>query len=262
MIEEPSEEADFGESLPSFITPDSAWHTYHVLLEEGVKELEQVQSQRLLEWSRGLMAAAKGRMDSAELVWFASVGLALQDAPYRQSLALEEKRVVEELRSGSRPVASPVGFPLSPLLFRAQSFYTQSSELSDYFAARQWYASVVFRLSDPRETRLAVVLARLIESDPGLLSLWRQLARSGPPGRKVYRPYTNTRPGNDGPATPPAVVAIGIPWLQLRGCVDRSARRTGIRCCRGSERSWPRASCFRLSRCRSNVFVISVKDPG
>jgi hypothetical protein len=176
QIEAPSETNHFGESLPSFITTDSAWHTYHVLLEEGVKELEQIQSKRLLDFSRGLLAAVKSHKDSGELVWFVSVGLALQDAAHRQSLASEEKRVVEELRSGSQPVVMPVGFPLSPLQFRAQSFYTHSPELSDYFAARQWYASAVFRLSDPLETKMAVVLARLIEDRPELLLLWKQLS--------------------------------------------------------------------------------------
>ena len=47
-IKEPSEKHPLGESLPSFITTDSAWHTYHVLLEEGVKDMEEVESQRLL----------------------------------------------------------------------------------------------------------------------------------------------------------------------------------------------------------------------
>src|ERR1700720_4633648 len=32
--------------LPVFITPDSAWHTYHVLLEDGVKEMERTQCAR------------------------------------------------------------------------------------------------------------------------------------------------------------------------------------------------------------------------
>src|ERR1017187_7766839 len=39
QTEEPSETNPMGRSLPSFITADSAWHTYHVLLEEGVKEM-------------------------------------------------------------------------------------------------------------------------------------------------------------------------------------------------------------------------------
>ncbi len=47
QIEPPSETNRFGQSLPAFITTDSAWHTYHILLEEGVKEMELVQAQRL-----------------------------------------------------------------------------------------------------------------------------------------------------------------------------------------------------------------------
>ena len=70
----------------------------------------------------------------------------------------------------------PIGFSLAPVQFRAQSFYTQSPELSDYFAARQWYASVVFRLASARETRLAVALAGLANGDMELLKLWKQLS--------------------------------------------------------------------------------------
>jgi hypothetical protein len=180
-LEEPSQKDPSGHSLPSFITTDSAWHTYHVLLEEGVKELEELQSRRLVKFSRQLWTATSEQASNApaggdDLSWFASVGLALQDAEHRPALAPEEKRIVDGLRTGSTDVVVPVGFPLSPLLFRAESFYTQSPELSDYFAARQWYATVIFRLANPRETRLAVSLATLIESQPELLATWRQLS--------------------------------------------------------------------------------------
>jgi hypothetical protein len=80
--ERSSEKHPHGESVPSFITTDSAWHTYHVLLEEGVKEMEQVQAQRLLLFSRSLLAAVRKprvQTDAQDLHLFASVGLALQD---------------------------------------------------------------------------------------------------------------------------------------------------------------------------------------
>ena len=179
QTEEPSAQNPMGRSLPAFITTDSAWHTYHVLLEEGVKELEEIQSRRLLGFSRQLWTAASSRKagpGANHLVLLAAVGLALQDEQYRQSLAPEEKRIVDGLRMGSTPVEVPIGFSLSPLQFRAQSFYTQSPELSDYFAARQWYASVVFRLSNQRETRLAIALATLVDGNPELLALWKQLS--------------------------------------------------------------------------------------
>ncbi len=167
--------------LPSFITTDSAWHTYHVLLEEGVKELEEIQSRRLARFSHELWAAAKESRAKApaaggDLAWFASVGLALQDTQHCKTLSPEEKRIVQELRTGSTEVQVPIGFALSPALFRAQSFYAQSPELSDYFAARQWYASVVFRLCNLRETRLALALAAVVADKPELLELWQQLS--------------------------------------------------------------------------------------
>ncbi|MGO8836706.1 MAG: DUF3160 domain-containing protein [Limisphaerales bacterium] len=175
-VEKSSEKNPMGRSLPSFITTDSAWHTYHVLLEEGVKQMEEVQSQRLHKFSRQLLRAVTERKAGPDLGLFASVGLALQDETYRQSLTGGEKRIVDALRTGTTPVEIPIGFSLSPLQFRAQSFYTQSPELSDYFAARQWYASVVFRLANPRETQLAVSLAMLVNSQPELLDLWKQLS--------------------------------------------------------------------------------------
>jgi hypothetical protein len=179
QFKEPSENRPMGESLPSFITTDSAWHTYHVLLEEGVKEMEEKHSQTLLQFSSRLLAGARGRKkepNEDNMVLFASVGLALQDEHHRQSLTPEEKRILDGLRAGTTPVEVPIGFSLAPQQFRAQSFYAQSPRLSDYFAARQWYASVVFRLANPSETKTALALATLVHGDAELLKLWKQLS--------------------------------------------------------------------------------------
>jgi hypothetical protein len=48
--------------------------------------------------------------------------------------------------------------------------------LSDYFSARQWYASVVFRLVNPKETQSAITLAALVKDDAELFALWQQLS--------------------------------------------------------------------------------------
>ena len=167
--------------LPAFVTPDSAWHTYHVLLEAGVKELERAQSQRLAEFSRRLLLAAEaqatnGAPEFSAIAEYASLGLAFQDQSHRESLAAGQKRLVESLLAGTTPVAAPIGFPLSPVQFRPQSFYLESPALKDFYAAHQWYASVDFRLSDERETALAFCLAWLVESNPELLALWKQLS--------------------------------------------------------------------------------------
>src|SRR6185436_13267847 len=157
---------------------DSAWHTYHVLLEEGVKELEEIQSRKLVEFSRQLLSDVREYAQNGvanKLVRYVSVGLGLQDQNFRESLPVEDKRIIEGLLNGAGSVESFIGFPLAPAQFRAQSFYTQSPELSAYFAARQWYGSVVFRLTDPEETKLAIALAMVVDGKPELLALWREL---------------------------------------------------------------------------------------
>jgi hypothetical protein len=53
-----------------------------------------------------------------------------------------------------------------------------SSEWGGYLAARQWYSTVVFRLSDSRETRLALCLSWLINTEPDLLQAWKQLSET------------------------------------------------------------------------------------
>lgn len=187
---EPSDQNPMGTHLPSFITTDSAWDTYHFLLEEGVKRMEVLQAHRLVNFSHSLLDAARGEKVGPELKLFVSVGLALQDPDYRKTVGPDETRIVDGLRNGTEPVDVPIGFELSPAQFRAQSFYAQSPELSDYFAARQWYGMVVFRLSNSQETGLALELSRIVSSNPELSNSWKQL--SDPYDDFVARPEDET----------------------------------------------------------------------
>ncbi len=165
--------------LPVFITPDSAWHTYHVVLEDGVKEMERAQGRRLAEFSRRLIKVAQQQATNEPqfeaIAAYAAVGLAFQDGDSRERVAADQKRVVQGLLNGDAPVPSPIGFPLSPVQFRPQSFYAESPDLADFYSAHQWYAVVDFRLSDARETTLALCLSWLVENDRELHQLWRAL---------------------------------------------------------------------------------------
>jgi HEAT repeat protein len=168
------------DSMPFFITTDSAWHAYHVLLAEGMRQLDLAQSPLLADFSRRLWADAsessksQGR-DFSDLARFAAIGLALQDMAFRASLPDGQKRLAEALLAGQGEVQTEIGFPLW-----APAFLTggreNSKERSGYLAARQWYATVVFRLSDARETRLALCLSWLINKEPDLLQVWKQLS--------------------------------------------------------------------------------------
>jgi hypothetical protein len=164
-----------------FITTDSAWETYHVLLEEGIKQIEQYQAVRLKQFSRRLLTLAtkladEGNADFDKIVQYASIALALQDKARAATLTGDQKHLLNALGRGEGTVRGPVGFPLSAAAFRANSFYTSSPLLSDYFAARRWCALVVFPVEDKNATSLAARLAIVIDSDDELRNLCKALS--------------------------------------------------------------------------------------
>jgi len=168
------------DSIPVFITPDSVWHAYHALLAEGMHGLETIQSRQFAEFSRRLFMSANEQPKSAgsdfsDLARFAAIGLALQDQSFRKSLPDDQKRVAETLLKGEGEVRFGFGFPLWAPAFHPDGRET-NADWAGYFAARQWYATVDFRLSDARETRLALCLSWLIHKDQDLLQLWHRLS--------------------------------------------------------------------------------------
>jgi uncharacterized protein DUF3160 len=164
--------------LPCFITADSTWHTYHVLLEEGVREMEMAEAGNLAEYSAKLVAAVAklpaGDAARAPLLLHASVGLALIGGAVQDP---EPVAIAKRLGAAAGPpVAAPIGFPLAPERFRPVIFYAKSPDLAAYFRARQWFATCDFRLSSAKETLLALRLSVLIEGDPDLAVLHRKLS--------------------------------------------------------------------------------------
>ncbi|MBC8874310.1 MAG: DUF3160 domain-containing protein [Planctomycetes bacterium] len=172
--------------LPKFITVDSAWHTYHVLLEDGVRQVELSQAGILRKFSQRLHKLAVARKDQADSVYrdlatFAAVGIALQDHAAVGQLPDDHQAAVQGVLAAIRVGGPPrqgilfFGLPLMPEQFRPVSFYAKTPELSRYFAARQWYATRVFRLESDAETLRALHLALLVESDAELKRLYGRL---------------------------------------------------------------------------------------
>lgn len=185
--------------MPVFITVDSAWHTYHVLLEEGVQQVEMGQARLLRRFSERLYEVAAGRKEPSKLVYydlaaFAAVGWAVQDSTCLKHLPADERamldRTLEAMKTGGPALF--FGLPLQPENFRPAGFYTKTPELARYFVARRWYATLAFRLKSETETLRALYLTLLIESDVELKRLHRQLTT--PPEVMV------------GPADDPSVV--------------------------------------------------------
>ena len=171
--------------LPNYVTVDSAWHAYHVLMEEGVRQLEEQQAAVLQEFSARLLVATRTRSrKSGDLYWdlaaFAAVGLALQDSAAVSSLDSDLRKVVSGITSALETGSAPgrvlfFGLPIAPEHFRAASFYTEDARLRGYFVARQWHAKCAFRLKSAAETERALHLALLINGDNELKTLYDQL---------------------------------------------------------------------------------------
>ena len=214
------EHSYWDKALPPFITTDSAWETYHVLLEEGVRQLEQQQAVRLEMFSRRLLAIAGDKQaDFKKIAQYASIALALQDKKHAASIPKADKQLLAALKEGSGTVRGPVGFPLLGAVFRANSFYASNPKLADYSSARQWYAMIVFPANDRDATSLAIRLAMLIDSDKELRGLWDAL--SAPYDTLVakaedgdVRTYAAAVRKVVGPKATPAQVAKSIEALQ------------------------------------------------
>ena len=178
-----------GKTLPLFITTDSAWHTYHVLLEEGMLRLEEELAATLPLFSERLYRQARRRADKGDnrsdriyrdLALFAAVGGVMQRPEAIEKLQADEQAAVAQTIAAVRQGAVPCrvlffGLPAMPSHYNASAFYGDSPWLADYFAARQWYATNVFRLRSDDETERAIHLALLVRSDKELVELYEQL---------------------------------------------------------------------------------------
>jgi len=140
--------------LPPFVTEDSAWHTYHVILEEGVRQLEAGQARRLLGFSRRLTAAAwtaaggNAASPEADLARFAAVGCLLQEPGGREvpaALRAEAERCAAFLRqrSGEEKLLFFEN-PFRAEHFRPAGFYSSDESLAACFRARQWFGTACF----------------------------------------------------------------------------------------------------------------------
>jgi hypothetical protein len=176
--------------MPTFITVDSAWHTYHVLLEEGVQDVELGQARLLQRFSRRLHQIASGHKAASvpvyhDLATFAAVAWAIQDSTCLGHLPSDERATVTQalraIESGGKALFFEL--PLQPENLRPAGFYTKTPELAHYFTARRWYATSAFRLKSEVETLRALYLSWLVESDPELRRLHSQLTT--PPERMV-----------------------------------------------------------------------------
>lgn len=168
--------------VPSFITTDSAVHTFHLMYDYVLKDVERSSLMACLARLTGNMAdasyeqylALKGtEFENAafrNVAYFGVCGKLLDDGfpvkPEVADLVAQELALVEEHAGvGASPLinygqsfADETGpYQVDYSQFTPRGHYTQSEELERYFKASMWYGQMTFRSAYPDEVRSALL---------------------------------------------------------------------------------------------------------
>ncbi|MFV0399658.1 MAG: DUF3160 domain-containing protein [Oscillospiraceae bacterium] len=177
------------DTVPSFITTDSAVHTFHLMYDYVLKDVERSNLSLSLKTLSSNMADAsyqqylelKGtEFENAAFrnVAFFSVGGKLLDSDF----AVKEE-VADLVAQELALIEAHQGISESPLINYGQTFsnqteyynvdysqfiprghYTQSEELEDYFKSSMWYGQMTMRSAYPDEVRSALLMTSALQA--------------------------------------------------------------------------------------------------
>ncbi len=174
-----------------FVTTDVAYHEWHLLFDKLVRDLEQkVLLPKLERLVEGLLEAASAqtvelagteveeaasRFEQLLQVAAAELGLPVTLGP----LARQEKALVDAHSASAR---SPiVGGTIDYSLFTPRGHYTRNADLTRYFTAMSVLGQSAFCLPgtidcpDLEPVRTAILGARVFDTSPDLVALWREI---------------------------------------------------------------------------------------
>jgi hypothetical protein len=182
--------------VPSFVTTDSALHSFHLVFEYVLKDLEQQKLfGALSQLSKDMVAASDAQystlqgtaFENAALrnVAFFSVGASLLAADFAvpgyaadlvaQELALIEAHSVIEvspiINAGQTYANSIEAYRADYTQYIPRSHYTATPELTAFFKAMMWYGQMTFRSSHEDEVRSALLQVSALQ-DAKLAELW------------------------------------------------------------------------------------------
>lgn len=175
--------------VPSFITTDSVVHTFHLMYDYVLKDVERSRLMPCLKKLSLSMAEAsyqqylelKGtEFENAAFrnLAFFGVGGKLLDSDFSV-----KEEVADLVSKETALIEAHAGISKSPLINFGQTFvsstdyynvdysqftprghYTQSEELQDYFKASMWYGQMTFRSAYPDEVRSALLMTSALQT--------------------------------------------------------------------------------------------------
>jgi hypothetical protein len=186
-----------------FVTTDAIYHTYHLLFDKMLRDLEtqhfigQVNAltSAMIKATQDQYTGLKGTpLEEAAKRNLAFFVVASQLMESGDSVPTEVQDLVSEelslIEAHSDQLPSPIwnqpGFDLADQLIEdytqyvPRGHYTRSEELKKYFKGMMWYGRMTFRLKDKTETKRALLLVqalRAAKSSDGTpaITLWENI---------------------------------------------------------------------------------------
>ena len=184
MYKHPSTGAILGRSLPPFITVDSAFRTYHVLLEEAIAQYERRRAGEIAGLLRSLLDAVSAvRVDGSEgdaaktrLIAWLTVGLALSDdlpAADRANGAGWRlvRRELRRIEAGvpTRCTVLSTRRDIDYGALEPSGLYASSEELAGLWRTVRWFGVTQFSLEDDDDLRALLLLVVAVAKKPQVL---------------------------------------------------------------------------------------------
>ena len=180
------------QGMPIFITTDAMLHTFHIIYDYSLRELEtNVFFGEIIGLSEAMLAASISQYESvpealreaAEMnVSFYAVGLSLLD-PENELLGsvpadVEEELALIDLADGIS--VSPIfGYREDYSQYVPRGHYTRSELLGSYFKALMWYGRLTFLLKEPVQTQAAILSCLALSStevgERSSLDIWESI---------------------------------------------------------------------------------------
>lgn len=161
--------------LPHYVTMDSVHHTYQVIFEDLLKELETALSEELGTLTRSLRDQFKADGDPVQVrahAFFTVADALLSEedspGPAGAELAL--------IRAAAGVAPSPLfGYAMDYTQFKPRGFYVETPELRRYFRVMSWYGLAAFRLENAAETETACLIAKTLSETPDARAGWEKI---------------------------------------------------------------------------------------
>jgi len=175
---------------PMYITVDSMLHSFHLVFKKHLRSAEMKFIPMLNQMNEALVAKSYELYQSLKgtawenaalhtLAYFSMAALLLE--PQMQVPAEAMPLVEPDLQNAlaASAISKSLIFPALEFgedwsQYKPRSYYADDEFLSNYFRCMMWYGRLTFRLSEPEETRSAL-LATLAFRDSGARPTWQRI---------------------------------------------------------------------------------------